>query len=130
MWFLPARPLCFNDIFANDAVFNHLALVMIFLNVPAAQTLTPSVFAAENVIIIQEIWGCELFQKEGLGPRVICVMFTRPTRLPEVSFSVSFNEVFAVFISGANSETISFELLFLARVCGRLCVEGCQDETF
>lgn len=55
MWFQPARPLCFNDIFANDAVFNHLALVMIFLNVLAVQTFTPSIFAAANVIIIQEI---------------------------------------------------------------------------
>lgn len=47
-------------------------------------------------------------------------MFTRPTHLPEVSFSVSFNEVSAVFISSADSETISFELLFL--MCGSVCV--------
>jgi len=62
MWFLAARPLCFNDIFPNDAAFNHPARVMIFLSVLAAQTFTPSVFAVEaSVIIVEEICSCELF---------------------------------------------------------------------
>lgn len=56
-------------------------------------------------------------------------MFTRPTHLPEVSFSVSFNEVSAVFISSADSETISFELLFLARV-GVCVLKGATTRHF
>lgn len=71
MWFLAVRPLCFNDIFPNDTAFNHLAPVMIFLNVFAAQTFMPSVFAEQKsvIIIVEILYAAEnYFRNRGLVP--------------------------------------------------------------